>query len=213
MATVFYLIRHGQSLSNIDGTFTGQQEFPLSELGKKQAEKLKDYFENIKLDAIFSSDLSRAYDTALPIARSKNLEIIRSRSFREIYAGEWEGEKYGSIKQNYEKDYNVWKNDTGNSRPSGGESFKELGERVFSKLSEIASEYDGKTVAVATHATPIRALQTLAEYSDVSSAAKIGWVFNASVSKYIYDNGKLILEYASDISHLGDMTSTLPKSI
>ena len=74
MKTTLLFIRHGQSMANVSGVFAGQLDVSLSELGRKQAEELKEYLlSKYKIDAIYSSDLSRAYEIALPIAMALGL--------------------------------------------------------------------------------------------------------------------------------------------
>ena len=76
----------------------------------------------------------------------------------------------------------MWLSDIGNAVCSGGESVKELGARVMEALTDIAKKNSGKTVAVATHATPIRAAQTLIEYGDIGYMKDVPWVSNGSVT-------------------------------
>lgn len=79
-----FLIRHGESMGNAKGIHQGQtNDFPLSDTGKKQVELLKKRFENIKIDAIYSSDLKRAKETAEIISESKNLKVITDSRLRE----------------------------------------------------------------------------------------------------------------------------------
>ena len=78
--TRFIVVRHGNSLSNIDKTFTGHIDAPLSKVGLEQAQLVSDYiFNTYKVDRVFSSDLSRAVDTIKPFAQKANLEIIKEK--------------------------------------------------------------------------------------------------------------------------------------
>ena len=82
--TKFIVVRHGNSLSNIDKTFTGHIDAPLSEVGVEQAKLVSNYIlSEYKVDKVFSSDLSRAVDTIKPFAQKVNLEIIKEK----VYAG------------------------------------------------------------------------------------------------------------------------------
>ena len=88
-------------------------------------------------------------------------EVISDRNLREIYAGEWEGKKFSELPGLYEKTYGVWLSDIGRSHPDGGESVSELYERIIGEVRKIARENMGKTVLIATHATPIRCIACL----------------------------------------------------
>ena len=89
--TRLYLIRHGQSAGNAEGRFGGHSPSPLSELGLHQAELTAQSLAKEKISAIYSSDLVRAMQTAEPLAKSLDLEIIATSDFRERHVGVLEG--------------------------------------------------------------------------------------------------------------------------
>ena len=101
METILYIVRHGFSLANAGKVFTGHTNVGLSELGLKQASHITEYFEDKKVDVIYASDLDRAYDTVKGVADNKNLEIIKSKNLREIFAGEWEGKTFSELMEKY----------------------------------------------------------------------------------------------------------------
>ena len=85
------IIRHGQSLGNAQKRYLGHTDVDLSELGKHQAQIAADYFKDYNISAIYSSDLLRAYNTALPHARLHGLSVNKDEKLREVFLGEWEG--------------------------------------------------------------------------------------------------------------------------
>lgn len=88
--TKLLFVRHGESIYNNASKFTGQKDIPLTELGEKQAEVTgKFLWENYPIDAVYSSDLSRAVNTAKPLADKLGLPIHTDPRFREIDLGEW----------------------------------------------------------------------------------------------------------------------------
>ncbi len=205
--TTVYLIRHGQSVGNKLGRFLGQTDLDLSELGYEQAEQTRQYFENIPVDVVYSSDLMRAYNTVAPIARDKNIEIIPDERLREIACGEWENQPFERLKVDFKRDYDVWLTDIGNARCTNGESVAELLGRIKAELERIAAENDGKSVVIGTHATPIRCMTAYLRGEPITAMKDIAWVSNASVTKVIYDNGVgKIVDYAYD-GHLGQIKS------
>ena len=162
--TTLLLIRHGQSEANLSRVFAGNYDAPLTELGLKQAKKTAEFIaENYKVDCVYSSDLIRAFETGKTVANTLRLPITRNVGLREIRAGEWEALPFDDIVIKFPEEYKIWKEDIGNSSCPNGESVKMLGERVMATLTAIAEENDGKIVAIATHATPIRAIRTLSE--------------------------------------------------
>ncbi|MBQ9941246.1 MAG: histidine phosphatase family protein [Clostridia bacterium] len=205
-----YFVRHGYSTGNRNKIFYGHYDGELDVLGHKQAECVAEYFRNIHLDCIFSSDLVRAYDTVEPLAQQKNMKIITDKRLREIFAGEWENKSVEELfSGEYAKDYGVWKNDIARSRCTGGESVSELRERVYGAVLDIAQNNDKKTVLISTHATPIRVLKSCFLGEDISKINDYGWVPNASVSKITYDNGNWNIEFFGESGHLASLVTTL----
>ena len=145
--TRLVITRHGQSIANAEYRFAGHSDFDLSEIGKAQAELTSQYIcANEKIDMIYSSDLLRAYNTAVPTAKKLGLEIIPTEELREIYAGEWEGRTTAELAVEFEEDFGVWKNDYANSRCTGGESTAEVYDRVVATVKRLAEKHDGEAI-------------------------------------------------------------------
>ncbi len=212
--TTLLLIRHGQSMANLEGVFAGQCDIPLTELGLKQAEKTAEFIaENYEVDCVYASDLIRAFKTGKTIANAFNLPVIPNPGMREIYAGKWQAVSFDEICKGFPEAYKKWREDIGNSTCPDGESVKELGERVMKTLASIAEENEGKTVVIATHATPIRVSQTLIEYGNLAPMQNVPWVSNTSVTEVYYDNGKWTLGRVGQDSHLQEYRTNLPNNV
>jgi broad specificity phosphatase PhoE len=212
--TKLILIRHGQSKANLDGRFVGHIDAPLSDLGQKQAEASAKYVaENYKVDAVYASDLKRAYYTGKAVADLIGKEVIKEKNLREIYAGKWEGEKFDELLLKFPKSYGLWLENIGKSIPEDGESVEELQNRIVSAVKKIAKENDGKTVVIATHATPIRVFETFAKGKTLDEMQDIPWVSNASVSVVNFNGEKFICEETGYDAHLGSMKTALPKNV
>ncbi len=211
--TKLILIRHGESLGNMVNRYLGHTNLDLSPTGYRQAELAKDYLKDIKIDAIYSSDLMRAYNTAKPTADALGIEIIKSQNLREIYAGDWENKTFDELDTQFEEAYYVWKNDIGNSRCTNGESVCELMERIGSELDKIAKETEGKTILIATHATPIRCMMTKWQNLTLNDMKNIKWVKNASLTFAEFVDGHFTITKADFTDHLGDSVTKLPKNV
>ena len=112
--TVIYLVRHGQSLGNEQRIYLGHTDLDLSALGYKQAESTAKRLASVKIDSIYSSDLLRAHNTALPHAEMRGLKVIDSCELREIYLGDWEGTPIDVlVNEHYEQFVLGWKNNFG----------------------------------------------------------------------------------------------------
>lgn len=212
--TTLILVRHGESTANRQRIFAGHYDAELQDRGLEQAKKTAEYLvKNYKIDKVYASDLKRAYVTGKCTADLADVEIVPDKSLREIRAGKWDGMKFDDIITTYPDDYGVWMNDIGKARATDGESVAELCERVMQKLTEIAMKNDGKTVVVATHATPIRVIQSTVQTGGLDEMKNIPWVSNASVSVLEYDNGKWEFKLISEDEHLGELRTSLPKSV
>jgi len=212
--TTILMIRHGESEANRMGVFAGNFDADLQHRGEKQAEKTADFIaENYKVDKIYASDLKRAWKTGLAVGKRLGLEVIPEPRVREINAGEWEGKTFVELAEEYKEEYHVWVTDVGNSQCPGGESARDLGARILAILTEIAEANEGKTVVVATHATPVRVMQVQAAGGDFNIMKDIKWVSNASVSEFIYENGKFTCGKISQDAHLGDLHTELPANV
>ena len=206
-------MRHGFSVANSEKRFAGHSDYPLTELGMEQAKKCAEALENVKIDAIYASDLKRAYQTAMPVAESHDLEITPCRGLREIYAGLWERKLFDELCVEFADDYTAWRTDIGRVRCTGGESTAELSERIIGTLKDIAAENEGKTVCIATHATPIRAVCTAAAGLDPSEMARIPWVTNASLNIFDFNGEDFIAVSVDNTDHLGDLRTRFPSNV
>ena len=208
-----YLIRHGESTSNVDKTFTGQKDAGLTELGHRQAACIGSYFLGKHIDAIYASDLSRAYETALPLSKISRVPVQKEPAFREIFGGRWEGEKFADLQYMYPEDYSLWRGDLANARPTDGESIRELAKRTTEAVENIVRTHPGETIVIATHACPIRVMLCSWLYGSVDSLAQTTWVPNASISRVEYENGIFTPVEMGITTHLVDMITNLPDKI
>ena len=210
--TKLILIRHGQSVANAQQRFAGHSDFDLTELGRKQAALAAKYIaENFKVDAIYASDLLRAYNTAVPSSELLGIPIQKCEGLREVYAGKWESMTFADIEETFKEDFGVWRNNFSYARCTGGESIFELYDRVCSQILSIAKENDGKCVLIATHATPIRVFETMSRGLDAKHVGDINFVCNASINIFNVEDGMPSVDTLNITDHLaGNITEVPP---
>lgn len=213
MCTQIYLVRHGQSTANAKNLYIGHADYDLTDLGHMQADMVADYFKDIKVDVIYSSDLLRAYNTALHTAKAKGLEVIKDKNFREIYAGEWEEMDLDLLKVKYEKDYGVWLNNIGRARCTGGESVEELQNRISAEAEKVMRENTGKTILVFTHATPLKVLRAAWDRKTLDEMKDLPWAPNASVTRGEYKDGEFRITDYGIYDFLGEHVTQLGKNV
>lgn len=214
MKTTLIFVRHGQSKYNRSRKFTGQQDAPLTALGREQAERAAIYLDRFPITRIYASDLSRAVQTAEPTAKRHGQPILTDPRLREFYAGDWEGMPFDQLVKTYPELYQVLKHDVGNLQCPNGESFLDLANRVCACVDEILQKNQGECIAVFSHASPLRALGCVWQGLPFSRAAELPKSANASVTVVQYDDDfhPTILQYAYD-KHLGDETTVLPVNV
>lgn len=212
--TRLILIRHGQSEANLTRRFAGHFNAPLTELGRRQAEKSAEYVAaNYEVSKVYASDLARAFATGQAVADRLGIDIIPDVRLREICAGKWEGMEISRIAEEYADDYRVWMSDIGHSRPTDGERVSDLAKRVLGVIKEIAEQNEGQTVVLATHATPIRATECTVKHGNLEPMKDIPWVTNASISELIYENGSFEFKTVSYDEHLAGLQTGMPANV
>ncbi len=213
MKTTVVLLRHGQSIGNLYHLFLGHCDLSLSDLGLQQAEEAAVYLDKYRFDAVYASDLCRATETARPTALRQGREVIPCEGFREIDGGRWEQCAFEEIGERFKKDYTVWKTDIGMACPTGGESVLALAARVYESFDRLVSENEGKTILIATHATPIRVLKCRFLERSPEMASTVPWAPNASVTAVTVEDGAYtILEDGYD-GFLADKRTVFPPTI
>jgi broad specificity phosphatase PhoE len=155
--TEMFLVRHGETTANVEGRWQGHKDGSLSEEGRRQVSLLAGGFP--KVDALYSSPLSRAADTAGAIAASQRLDISFDDRLKEIAFGAWEGLTRAEIKARFPESAAFF---DGHDvvRGGTGESFAEVRQRFRWSLNEIANHHPGERVAVVSHGGATRAWVT-----------------------------------------------------
>ena len=125
-----YLVRHGQTDMNKRNMFYGWTDADINETGIQQAEMLRQYFRQIPIDAIYSSDLRRAAHTAEIIAAGKDMKVHYDSAFRELYYGDWENQTAEYIETNYKEELRGWVTDWKDLAMPNGEKFSDFYNRV-----------------------------------------------------------------------------------
>lgn len=149
--TRILLVRHGQSEGNAEGRFGGHTATPLSERGRLEAEATARALATENLTAIYSSDLSRAIETARPLAALTGLEINQTEAFRERSVGVMEGLSFEEAATAHPEQYAALLHRDFEHVILGGESYRQMLGRVQRKLDEIINTHTGGRIAIFSH--------------------------------------------------------------
>ncbi len=209
--TVIYLVRHGQSIGNARREFLGHTDKDLSELGYIQANRTAEFMMPMRIDSVYSSDLIRAYNTALPHAKIRNLPVIKSKELRELYAGDWEGKRVEDIIEKSPSEFlDGWRESFGTYTLPNGESVPDAAERMYAEVLRIAKENSGKHVLIGSHAAAIRSFWgKITKTPPEKLAAAYQYPDNASVSVVYFNGEELIPGEYSHSAHLADLSSVM----
>jgi 2,3-bisphosphoglycerate-dependent phosphoglycerate mutase len=150
-ATTLLVIRHGETAWNAEHRIQGHLDIPLSTTGIRQAACLADRLARETVDAVYSSELARAWLTAAPLAERKGLEIMADTRLRERSFGVFEGLTLEEIAAQHPEGFWRWRERDPAWAIDGGESGQQLIDRVLAALHEIVARHRGETVAVVTH--------------------------------------------------------------
>ncbi len=170
--TEIWLVRHGQTDWNIEGRWQGHADIPLNPAGLDQARRLaSDLAESGQtFQAIYSSDLKRAFQTAQEIGKSLGLPVYKDRRLREISQGAWEGRLMSQVSELSIEAIRQRQEDPLHSRAPGGESLMEVAARLSSAADDIARAYPVGPVLVVTHGLALAALLCLANHWPLQEA-------------------------------------------
>jgi len=152
--TLLYLVRHGETEMNQSGVYYGWTDCLLSEKGRRQAAEVAEKLSGASFDAIISSPLSRAQETARLIRSSQSPVLMPP--LREINFGSWEGKHYLEISRDNPQDWLRWTGDWQNAAPPGGESYSQFYQRVTDCLSALLENYQGQTLLLVAHHGSLR---------------------------------------------------------
>jgi len=184
--TIILLARHGQSDWNATRRWQGHADRPLTEKGREQARALAERLRHVELDAVYSSDLRRAADTAAAVSN----EVIELPALREVDVGSWSGLTRAEAEERFPDGVARWRE--GFPGWEDGESYEELTRRVLAAVLEIARRHEGGRVLVVSHGGPIRALHAAALGLDVHTYRRMRPVEpNARLSAVCSANGAL----------------------
>jgi len=200
------LVRHGETEWNVQEIFRGRIDVELSETGVRQAELLAEYLSGVKIDAVYSSPLKRALNTAQAIASYHNLKVEIAPRLIDFGYGKWQGLPHQEVKRRYKKLYNEWLGNPHLVKMPGGEILNDVRERALTVVDEVIAKHEG-TIVLVSHRVVNKVL--------ICALLGLGnshfWNIRQDVcgtTTFIYENKRFTLTKHNDTSYL----SPLPKT-
>ena len=197
--TKIFLIRHGETAWNKAGRLQGTSNVLLSPEGIRQAKLLAQHTPFHTVDAIYSSDLSRALTTAKILSEKFNLPVIEERGFRETNFGDWEGKFFSDLMliDGFEKFFTH----PDKVHPPNGETFLECQARALTALEEIVADSPNQSIIIVSHGAVIRLILCAALEMPIRKMWAINQV-NMAVNIIRIDGGSVTVELVNSTAHL-----------
>lgn len=195
-------VRHGETISNIEHRYMGQDDSPLTPAGIAQIEAVAKRLAECRIDAIYSSDLGRAARTSQIISRACGIPVALDERLRERHAGLLQGKLEDDARKEHASVFSeIERMGAGYIYPGGGESGVQIEERMVSFLDEVREDHSGETIVAVTHGGTLRVLLWHILKFPYHSIFRIR-SDNASISAFSCSQDGWILEFWNDTAHL-----------
>ncbi len=195
------LIRHGETYWNAQGRCQGFSDIELSDRGKEQVELLALSLRDEPLDAVYSSDLKRAVETAELIAEHHGLSVEIDKNLREMNQGELEGLTFVYIRERYTELLGDWITSPEKVRIPGGESLKEVQERAWGSIQDIYKSHLDETVVIVSHNLTIITL--LCKFMGIGLSEFRRFKIHASSKSIVaFADGRFDIKLLNNTAHL-----------
>jgi broad specificity phosphatase PhoE len=201
------LARHGETVWNVEKIYRGRTDVNLDEVGIKQAELLGKYLSNWKLEAIYSSPLKRALDTANIISRYHKIAVHIAEGLIDLDYGEWQSLSEQEAKRLYPTLHNEWHDNPHKVKMPGGESLEDVRGRAIKVVNDVISKYQGSVVLV-SH----RVVNKILICSLLGLNNSHFWNINLDVGGitiFNYVDGRFVLTSHNDTSHLRELRKSV----
>lgn len=202
--TTIYLVRHTQTVGNIEKRLTGRGVFEITEKGKEYVQKLEKRFEKIKINKVYSSPSPRAIKTVQGIAEEKGLEIIQDESLYEMYFGIYDGWKWEDVDKINPKIHKLHEQTNQIMKIPEQETTEEVAKRMYDGIQKIAENNLEKNILIASHGVAIEAFLRTVTNEPFENLKEEYSQHNTSVNELIYDASRKAFKLLklNDITHL-----------
>lgn len=205
MKTTVYLIRHAEAEGNVKRVFQGSMDAKLSETGYLQLYKLAERCRSIPFDAIYSSPLTRACETAKAAGKHRGLPLIKADGLREIDGGDLEGRPFAQIPELFPGQWDIWESCPHLFAGIHGESMRSVYDRMVHTVLSVVRQNRGKTVGIVSHGCALRNFMVFAHQESFEHLKDMPWCANTGMSRVDFDgNLNPTVVFECDSSHLNE---------
>ncbi len=194
-------IRHGETDWNAAARIQGHTDIPLNARGLEQAQLAAEALADEALDAVYASDLQRAWQTAEAIARPHGLRVVRDPALRERCFGQFEGHSFAALEPLHPELCDRWRRRDPEFAAPGGETLRAFAQRAQTALLRIAAAHPGQLIVVAVHGGVLDAFYRAATGQELQAPRSFE-LRNAALNRLLYAQGQLTLVGWGDTAHL-----------
>jgi broad specificity phosphatase PhoE len=198
--TQVLVARHGETDWNREGRWQGQGGPGLNDTGRAQAAALAARLARVRLDAIYTSDLDRAAETAAIVGKVVGLDPVPERGLREVDNGDWRGLTRAQVRAANPDGYRRWLR--GGAGWNGGETYEEMHARVVATLDRLLARHRRGRILLVSHGGAVRAIVAHAVGLDHHDRRHIDGARNGSITAVANQRGTLRLVAFNDDGHL-----------
>jgi 2,3-bisphosphoglycerate-dependent phosphoglycerate mutase len=199
--TSIWIARHGQTESNRSGLFCGHSETSLTDLGRSQAKALGERLRDVELTAIYTSDFSRAIETAVIATLGREIPAMPDPDLRELWYGEWEMQRESNIRRTHPEQFGLMRAEDPAWQPPGGENIAAVRRRTSAALRRIAARHAHQQVLIVGHGTAINCM--LAEVLGMADSHVFRVdVANCGLSRVTAFKERMVVSLLNDTSHI-----------
>lgn len=200
-ATRIIAIRHGETAWNVDTRIQGQLDIPLNTMGRWQASRVAQALAEESIQAIYASDLLRAWETAGAIAQATGLPLQANEGLRERGFGDFQGKTFAEIEALWPEQSRQWRARHPEWAPPGGESLIALRARIVAAASELAARHLGEQIVLVAHGGVMDVLYRAAT-GQPEQAPRSWQLGNAAINRLLWTPEGFTVVGWSDTRHL-----------
>ena len=153
-----YMVRHGQTAASRENRFSGSSDPPLTATGEAMAQEFARAYASLNWDAIYSSPMLRACQTADALGRLTGVQVVIEDGLKEMDYGEWEGLKHDDVKVRWPKAFEYWAADVASRGTPGGETAFHVAARAMRVVEAIRSRHQDGNVMLVSHKATLRVI-------------------------------------------------------
>jgi len=208
MSTKILIIRHGETDWNRSQIFRGTYDIPLNENGRKQAKLVAKALEGIKIDAAYTSPLSRAKESAEIITANHDICPVIDDAFIDMDYGEWTGKEDSFVAKNWPDEHSAWTTKPHTVKPPNGTTLEEVFNNSFGAMEKLAKKHDGETIAIFAH----RVVNKLLVIGALSlGLERFPFIIqgNCCINEFERIQSGYLIRSINDVSHIKNAGTTL----